>query len=197
MPDTGAPWNIPYVAPTDNPRLFPAADEAQALAIAAGLDAAGGLVAVKSVVKTDTQSTSMTGGSNTAITGLTISHAVADEANKVMLFAQISGDQGGAADLVFSAALTAGTTLLNLGAAAGSRTRIAAQNYSDDTNSMSSVVLLAVHTPGSTASVDYGARMIHMSNTTLNMFINRSNSDTDSGNRARGSSVLLLAEVKV
>jgi len=41
MPDTGAPWNIPFVAPTDNPRLFPAADEAQALAIAAGLSAAG------------------------------------------------------------------------------------------------------------------------------------------------------------
>ena len=41
MADTGAPWNIPFVEPTDLVRDYPAADEAQALAVAAGLTAAG------------------------------------------------------------------------------------------------------------------------------------------------------------
>ena len=41
MADTGAPWNIPFVEPTDLVRDYPAADEAQALAVAAGLSAAG------------------------------------------------------------------------------------------------------------------------------------------------------------
>ena len=37
MADTGAPWNIPYVEPTDLVRDYPAADEAQALAVAGHL----------------------------------------------------------------------------------------------------------------------------------------------------------------
>ena len=40
MADTGAPHFIPYVEPTDLVREYPAADEAQALAGAAGLTAA-------------------------------------------------------------------------------------------------------------------------------------------------------------
>ena len=40
MADTGAPWNIPYVEPSDLVRDYPAADEAQANAIAAALSAA-------------------------------------------------------------------------------------------------------------------------------------------------------------
>jgi hypothetical protein len=44
MPDTGAPFNIPYVSPTSLVRDYPAADEAQALAIASGLTSALQLV---------------------------------------------------------------------------------------------------------------------------------------------------------
>jgi len=68
MPDTGAPWNIPYVAPTDNPRVYPAADEAQALAIAAGLSAA--LIKVSQVQTTTNFSTSST--TNVDLTGVTV-----------------------------------------------------------------------------------------------------------------------------
>ena len=63
MGNTGAPWNIPYVEPTDLVRDYPAADEAQALAVAAGLNEALGLVAVRQVVlATDTTNRSTTSG---------------------------------------------------------------------------------------------------------------------------------------
>ena len=41
MPDTGAPWNLPYPSPSDLVRDAPQAFEDLAVATAAGLDAAG------------------------------------------------------------------------------------------------------------------------------------------------------------
>ena len=53
MADTGAPWNIPFVEPTDLVRDYPAADEAQALAVAAGLTAAAVGKVLQVVTATD------------------------------------------------------------------------------------------------------------------------------------------------
>jgi hypothetical protein len=57
MPDTGAPWNIPYVESTDLVSDWPADSLALANAIAAGLDDAGNAGIGSNVVqavKTDT-----------------------------------------------------------------------------------------------------------------------------------------------
>jgi len=197
MADTGAPWNIPYVESTDLVRDYPTDSLALADAIADGLDAAGGLVAVKTVVKTDTQSSSIAAGGHVAISGLTISHAVADASNKVLLTAQVNGGRGVAN--VLCACLTAGGVQLNLGDSAGSRRRVAAVNMGDsaDDSKMSSVFLQALHTPGSTSSVTYGADIMSDSTATQTYLINRATDDADTGDRARTSSVLTLLEVKV
>jgi hypothetical protein len=68
MPDTGAPWNIPYVEPADLVRDYPAADEAQALAIAGGLSKA--LIKVSQVQTTTNFSTSSS--TNVDLTGVTV-----------------------------------------------------------------------------------------------------------------------------
>jgi hypothetical protein len=52
MPDTGAPWNIPYVDPTDLVRDYPQASEDLADAVAAGLTAAGNAGIGSNVVQT-------------------------------------------------------------------------------------------------------------------------------------------------
>jgi uncharacterized surface protein with fasciclin (FAS1) repeats len=57
MPDTGAPWNIPYVEATDLVRDWPTDSEALAEAIADGLDAAGIVKQVVSVIPTTMFST--------------------------------------------------------------------------------------------------------------------------------------------
>ena len=98
MPDTGAPWNIPYVESTDLVSDWPTDSLALANAIDAGLDAAGGLVAVKHALFTGTQTNSTAAGANFAVTDLTITHTLADSANKLIISAYI-GLLGGSLQL--------------------------------------------------------------------------------------------------
>jgi hypothetical protein len=75
--NTGAPWNIPYVEPSDLVRDYPAADEAQALAIAAGLDAASVVVAVSQVMTVTNFTTASTGGADLTDVEVTVTPAAA------------------------------------------------------------------------------------------------------------------------
>jgi hypothetical protein len=84
MPDTGAPWNIPYVEPADLVRDYPAADEAQALAVAAGLDSASTLKQVKQVTTTTNFTTTST--SAVDLTGVTVTVVPSDAANRIVMF---------------------------------------------------------------------------------------------------------------
>jgi hypothetical protein len=161
-------------------------------AVASGF---GGLVEVKTVVKTDTQTSSLAPGGSVAVSGLTISHSVADAAHKVILFGMISGSQDSIHAM--AAALTAAGSVLSVGDAAGNRTLVQAQNTAGVNTRASTVTLIAAHTPGSTASVTYGADVYNAGNVTTNVFVNRTTSDADQVNIVRSTSFLLLAEVKV
>ena len=96
MADTGAPHFIPYVEPTDLVREYPAADEASAFAVAAGLDAAGGLVAVHSAFKSDVFSWTSSGLTDVPDLTLTFTPASAD--HRMLVFWNVpiaqSGDDG-------------------------------------------------------------------------------------------------------
>jgi hypothetical protein len=86
MADTGAPWNIPYVEPSDLVRDYPAADEAQALAIAAGLTAtgAGGIGSnVVQTLKDDTFSTSSS--TFVDVTGYAVTITPSSATSKVLI----------------------------------------------------------------------------------------------------------------
>ena len=194
MPDTGAPWNIPYVAGTDLVADWPTDSQTLAEAIADGLDAAGGIVAVKTVTKTDTQTASLTSGASTGITGLTIAHAVADAANRVVLIASVALNHS--TSFRPGAAITAGGTQLDLGDAASSRTRVQFSGYGQSTY-MVTLSSQAVHTPGSTSSITYGVDLINIATGTETLYVNRSVDDSDNAARPRGSSSLILFEVKV
>lgn len=84
MPDTGAPWNIPYVEPSDLVRTYPAADELQALAIAAGLTAASTLKQIKNVITTADFTTSS--GTDVDLTGVTVTVVPSDATNRIVMF---------------------------------------------------------------------------------------------------------------
>ena len=82
MPDTGAPWNIPYVEAADLVSDWPADSLALANAIDAGLDAAAGLVQV--VVATD--STDRTTTSTSYVdSGISVTITPTDAANRLIL----------------------------------------------------------------------------------------------------------------
>jgi hypothetical protein len=98
MPDTGPPWNIPYVEPTDNPRVYPAASEDLAEAIADGLDAAGNagigsnVVVGANLANFTTTSTSFVAVTNVAAT---ITPSSSDAKVFVMFSAFAYGEVGG------------------------------------------------------------------------------------------------------
>jgi hypothetical protein len=197
MADTGAPYFIPFAEPTDLVRDWPTLSEDVALAVAAGLDGAGGLVEVKSVVKTDTQTVSLAPNGTFTVSGLTIAHSVAEATNKVILIAQVAGRIDPSSSSGLGLSLLADSTELNIGDAASNRGRISGFNLGAETM-VPTTTLIAVHAPGVTTSVTYGVQARSLENTlTRNGFINRTAADNDQRSYPRAASVLILMEVKV
>ena len=158
----------------------------------------GGVIAVKSVVKTDTFAASVTAGGAVDITGLSIAHAVSDAANKVLLTGYIGVSGEGGNQGMVGVSFAAGGTALNVGGADGSRTRVAASSGRIATNAASdgqSIQLL--YTPGSTASVTYTMQAINVRNATAPIYVGRTGADSNDAGHPRGSCVFTLMEVSV
>ena len=204
MPDTGPPWNIPYVEPTDNPRVYPAASEDLAEAIADGLDAAGGLVAVKSALFTGTQSASVLASDNLAVTNLSITHTLAAATNKLIISAYLGAAANSLGRGNVGIAVADNGTLFAIGDAVGSRTRVAAGCVTvvESSGSLSTQVvtmpsITVVYEPGDTSSHTYTVRAINIDGSTRTLYINRSDNDSNSAALPRATSGLIVQEVKV
>ena len=200
MADTGAPWNLPYPLPTDLVRDGADAIKDLAEATADGLNAAGGLVAVKHVLKTNTFSSSVTAGANVAVDDLAITHAMADEDNRLIItaFFGAASSTAGRADL--GIAVMEGATLIGVGAAEGSRPRVGAgglNSGSAATHVVSMPSVTFVHAPNTTSSLTYTVRIVNISTSTRTLYVNRSEEDVNSAGSARAASALVIQEVKV
>ena len=189
MPDTGAPWNIPYVASSDLVKDWPTDSQELAEAIADGLDDAGLFVQAIQTVKTDTFSTTST--SFTPVTGLTASITPGAATNKVLIIAQVSlGSTANGTAL----RLSGGNATNYVGAAAGNRIQAilggSSMNISEFQDAMSLVYLDA---PATTSSTTYEVQLRVNSGTA---YVNQSPTDIDNANFARGASSITVLEVK-
>jgi hypothetical protein len=161
-------------------------------AVASGF---GGLVAVKSAIFTGTQSVSVAGNGNAAITNLSITHEVADPANRLIISAFIGALAQNIAGM--GMAVHDGTDLIAIADVSGSRPRtmvggqIAASVQSYTVTQPSGTF---VHTPGA-GSKTYTLRVINVSSTTQTLFINRESRDGAADPRTVSS--LVIQEVKV
>jgi hypothetical protein len=161
---------------------------------------ASGLVAVKSAIFTGTQTASVAGGANVAVTDLTITHEVADAANKLIIHAFFgaagNSDQFGQVGL----AVDDGTSLIAIGDAASNRTRLSAGGQVVNSGATAVVTMPSVtfvHTPGA-GSKTYTVRAINITTVTQTLYINREESDTDNApSPSRAVSSLVIQEVKV
>jgi hypothetical protein len=163
----------------------------------------GGLVATKSVLKTDTFTASVTQGGNADVTGLSITHEVSNPANKLIISAFVGklGTSNGRSSATI--ALAQDGTLIGVGDADGSRTRISAGGHSyDGTVSRSTLAVTSpsfsfVHTPGAGSKV-YQLRVFNTDNGgTLTLFVNRNQGDENDDRGNRGVSSLIIQEVAV
>jgi hypothetical protein len=197
MADTGAPWNIPYVEPADLVRDYPAADEAQALAIAAGLTAAGPAGVGSNVVqtiKTNTFTTSST--SFTTVTGLSASITPSTNTSKVLVIVQIAyALSNGVGYGHFK--ITGGNTSGYVGDADGSRIQavFGGQNASDNRLNLMSGSIVFLDSPASGAATTYQVEV--RAGTSGSVIVNQF--ADDSNNTAlttRGASSITLIEVE-
>ena len=200
MPDTGAPWNIPYVASTDLVSDWPADSLALANAIDSGLDATGGLVAVKHALFTGTQTNSTAAGANFAVTDLSITHTLSSASNKLIISAYLGAAASTANVGRVAISVADDGTLIGVGDAASNRTQVGAGGRVDDGGNDEIVTMPSVtfvYEPGDTASHTYTVRAINIASSTYTIYINRDETDIDTSAYPRASSGFVIQEVKV
>jgi hypothetical protein len=200
MADTGAPHFIPFAEPTSLVRDWPALSEDVAEAVADGLDAAGGLVAVKHALFTGTQENSTAAGDNFEVDDLSITHTMADASNKLIISAYFGAAASSNGFGLVGIAVADDGTLIGIGDADGNRTRVGAggtvsTNTSNRVVTMPSVTF--VHEPDDTDEHTFTVRAINIATSTQTLFINRSQIDDNNEGRPRASSALTIMEVKV
>jgi len=196
MPDTGAPWNIPYVAGTDLVRDWPTDSQELAEAIADGLDAAniGIGTNVVQTVKKDTFSTSST--SFTDITGLAVTITPTSATAKVLLIAQVAWGATAAVSAGFGLQITGGNAGNYIGDAGTGQSRVIFQSYAQATyefdRSLESMVAVYLDSPATTSATTY---QLQTKTGTGTAHVNRSGDDIASSSFGRGASSITAIEV--
>jgi hypothetical protein len=160
--------------------------------------APGNIIAVKHAIFTGIQDVSIVGGGNAAVTDLSITHTLQNASNKLIMsayFGAVSNDAGLRGE--GGIAVMDGSTLINIGDASGSMTRVTAggpvaQSGGNIIVGMPSFT--TVYEPGDTASHTYTVRVINVNASTQTMKINRNNIDNTAGH-PRATSGFMIMEV--
>lgn len=195
MPDTGAPWNIPYVAASDLVKDWPTDNQTQAEAIANALDIGLG-TNVQQTVKTDTLS--FTSTSFIDLTGLTVTITPSSATSKVLLLAQVTASSGDNTNRNMVLKFAGGNTSTYVGDASGTKVRgVAIAGRESTTNGWSpadhafNISMTYLDSPATTSPVTYSVQALVSSGT---FYINRTNND-DEDRLGRFASTITAIEV--
>ena len=175
MADTGAPHFIPYVEPTDLVRDYPAADEAQALAIAAGLTAAGNAGIGSNVVsttKTDPFTTTST--SVTDVTNLKVDITPTSAASKILVIVSIALD--GEGEDFRAAGVTVARDGTNLATPASGSPSFAGVGQTRPLRAANSQTFHVLDEPNTASEITYQVRA-QTNSDLLTLFVNRNRQD--------------------
>jgi hypothetical protein len=189
MPDTGAPWNIPYAAPSDLVRDWPELSEDVADAVAAGLDGASFVKQVVTAVKTDV----FTGSGTTFVdvTGLNLSITPSSTSSRIILYLGV-GVIGNATDQSAVLRLLRDSTVLSQANSFGSRIRgVGGSRHQGAFSPTPGPSVIVVDTPNTTSATTYKAQMAGSSAYS----INRPQSSTDNTTYPLGISSLVAIEL--
>jgi len=177
----------PYVESSDNVADYPGVS----LALANHIDdTAGKVLQVVSVTKTDTFTT--TSSSYADITGLTATITPSSVNSKIYISSVINGHAMSTTQGYFQ--LVRGSTAIAVGDAAGARIQASTQmrNISGN-NGQQSVGILFLDAPASISALTYKIQTRNQGDGTI--FVNRSQSDVNSGDSSRTVSTITLMEI--
>lgn len=185
MATTGAPWNIPYVEPTDIPRTYPDDSEDLALAVAAGLSAAGNPGIGSNVVESfsnSTQSASVAGGGQMVISSLSAEITPTSATSKILVIANISAKAAVSAGV--SLKIRRNGTAISVGSGLGAQSTSGggASSVARGNDGTTAVVL---DSPASTTAVTYTVAVTNNDNASRALFFNRAETDDVNRNASR------------
>ena len=174
------------------PTTLPATFVAGAVLTAAQQNALRGAFRVLQVVstaKTDTFTTAST--SFTDVTGLSVSITPSSATSKILVLAQVNGlDDFGVSNGWIQ--LVRDSTNIDMGDAAGSRSRVSGQFSAPFAGAMVLQSLSYLDSPAATTATTYKIQARTGSGT---VYINRSKTDTDSASFPRGASTITVMEI--
>ena len=153
-----------------------------------------GVLQVVSTTKTDTFTASLAQDAQTDITGLTAAITPSATSSEVRVQAVISVGEPNASGTPV-VILKRGATSIGVGDAEGDRGRATAGTVVDSIAGTSNIVVDFLDTPASTSEQTYSFKIMHTSNVTATVYVNRSQDNTDLVRRYRTISTLTLTEV--
>lgn len=153
----------------------------------------GAVVAVKSAIKTDTQS--LSASTWTDITGLSITYTPTSASNKILVQASIQGGSS-AATCAVAYRLVRDSTAIGVADAASNRIQAGAVSYPAQDGLITTAAMGVLDSPATTSSTVYKVqfRRSHDSGTGT-VYVNRSHSDVDATTYARTASTITISEV--
>jgi hypothetical protein len=193
MPDTGLPWEIPYLDGTELVRDYPQASEDLAEAVAEALTAANVGIGTN-VVQTIVSAPISVATNETAvdIPGLSVVITPTSATSKILVTFSIGKiDVDGNRNL--GVLLARNGTLIGLGDAAGSRGRASFSGFVTSDNATLGAAFTFLDNPGTTSAITYKLQATSSGATTT--FFNRGNQDGDAFTRYRTASTIIVAEV--
>jgi hypothetical protein len=194
MPDTGPPWNIPYVEPTDTVRTYPQDSEDLADAIAAGLSAAGNAgigTNVVQTVKTDVFTASVGQGVFTAITGMEATITPTTDTSKILVMATVTlsaPNHGVNLRLMRNSSVS---TYIGDALSSASRATSGAGNP-EQSHSAPTVTVMFLDSPATDAATTYSIEASHSNTVATTISVNRASTATSSRDSVFASSITLI-----
>ena len=157
----------------------------------------GNVIQVVSAAKTDTFSESVASGATSGdVTGLTASITPSSTSSNVLVSFTVSVAVSGAVQGAF-VKLYRGGSLLSIanGNTAGNRTRTSASVNIDTTSIVETACFTFLDSPSSTSSLTYSVRLSHSSGGTRTVYVNRSETDSDTSDFPRAASTITVMEI--
>lgn len=153
----------------------------------------GAVVAVKSAIKTDTQS--LAASTWTDVTGLSVTYTPTSASNKILVVASVQGGCS-ATSCAVAFRLVRDSTAIGVADAASNRIQAGAVNYPVQDGLLTTAAMAVLDSPATTASTVYKVQFRRFYDSgSGTVYVNRSHSDTDATNYARGASTITIYEV--
>jgi hypothetical protein len=151
----------------------------------------GAILQVLSTLKTDTFTTSS--ASFVDVTGLSVTITPTSATNKILVMVNgYLGSTSGSASV--RSQILRGATAINIGDAAGSRTRSSSDGISASSNHQTPMALSILDSPATTSATTYKVQLSSNSGGN-NVFLNRSSGDSDAAFISRTASSITVMEV--